>query len=318
MGSITTNDPFELLSVNSPQLELSKGVYEYILVLIDHFTRFAQAYPTQNKSGKTATERIFYDLIPCFGAQRLPIDLLFNLEPEPQTGTHQEYVQKWASQMHEAYKIASENSKNCSAKGKKYYDNGVRKIVLQPCDRVLVRSLSKRDRPGKLRPYWENKVHDVVERIGDGPSQSEPHSHLQVATPEFHLVCHRVEPDNLETYEQHPQFVTPEPAQAPADLLPSVELQKHLDECLVRSNKDTDLGAQHVAQPMSEEVIILRRSTRSVKPKEVFKYNQMGQSTNKAWRPGVNAMHPCVLYPVQTYPVLPDIHHFSVPALWAF
>lgn len=53
--------PFELISVDYPQLEPCNGSYEYILVLIDHLTGFAETYPNKNTSSRVEAGKIFAD-----------------------------------------------------------------------------------------------------------------------------------------------------------------------------------------------------------------------------------------------------------------
>lgn len=51
--SVHTNAPMELICMDFLVLEKSKGGIENVLVVTDHFSRFAQAYPTQDQKAVT-------------------------------------------------------------------------------------------------------------------------------------------------------------------------------------------------------------------------------------------------------------------------
>ena len=65
----------DIIAIDFLKVDQCSGGFQYILLIVDHFTRYAQAYATRNKSAKTAAEKLFNDFILRFG---VPDRLLYD------------------------------------------------------------------------------------------------------------------------------------------------------------------------------------------------------------------------------------------------
>ena len=65
--SITTSQPLELVSMDYLTLEMAKGSFQHILLITDHFTKYAVAVPTKNQSAKTTADALFHNFIVHYG-----------------------------------------------------------------------------------------------------------------------------------------------------------------------------------------------------------------------------------------------------------
>ena len=72
--------------------------------------------------------------------------------------------------MQEAYQLVMKKSQDSALKQKKQYDKHVRTAFLLLGDRVLIKNMTPRGGPGKLKSYWEEEIHIVESHIGkDSP-----------------------------------------------------------------------------------------------------------------------------------------------------
>jgi len=64
---IVTSEPLELLCIDYLSLEMSKGGFHSVLVITDHFTKYALAVPTRNQTTKTTAQVLFQEFIVHYG-----------------------------------------------------------------------------------------------------------------------------------------------------------------------------------------------------------------------------------------------------------
>ena len=67
LENMSTTQPMELVCIDYLTLESSKGGYENVLVVTDHFTKYAQAYPTRNQTARTTAQTLFNNFFVHYG-----------------------------------------------------------------------------------------------------------------------------------------------------------------------------------------------------------------------------------------------------------
>lgn len=68
--NIKTMQPLELVCLDFLTLEMSQGGYENVLVITDHFTRYALAVPTKNQTAKTTADAFINNFVVHYGLPR--------------------------------------------------------------------------------------------------------------------------------------------------------------------------------------------------------------------------------------------------------
>ena len=98
---------------------------------------------------------------------RLPIDLMFDIEPH-EVGEniqipYRKFVENWEKSMQQAFEIVRGHTQKCGNRNKQCYDKKIHGVEISIGDRVLLRNHKEKGGTGKLRSHWEDTVYLVTE-----------------------------------------------------------------------------------------------------------------------------------------------------------
>ena len=100
---------------------------------------------------------------------KLPLDIDLGIPMGEQEPTSQQnYAQKLHSKLQWAFQKAQDNNKRESECHKRYYDQKMRCMKLEPDDLVMVR-VKALTGDHKIADRWEDTPHRVIDQLGDQP-----------------------------------------------------------------------------------------------------------------------------------------------------
>ena len=196
MQPIICTKSMELVHIDYVGMEVTvltqeKPVVKNMLVVVDHFTQYVQAYVTWNQTVRTtkmpewlahlgsvliaynATRSLVTGYSPyclMFGWRPwLPIDLLFPTHREHNlTCTIDEYVEMLYRRLWKSVKIAQDSALKEALQQKCLYDRKVGAVELKSGDHVLVKLDAFHGHRQKLKNRWGSDLHTVQTHVADG------------------------------------------------------------------------------------------------------------------------------------------------------
>ncbi|CAM4586209.1 unnamed protein product [Leuciscus chuanchicus] len=189
LESIRTSKPLELVCIDFWFAELREGKSVDVLIVTDHFTKMAHAFPCQNQSAKQVAKRLWNDFFLVYGfPKRIHSDQGANFESKlirelltmagvdksHTTPYHpmdvllnedvvdlKDFVSKLKNDLREAARIAQVHTLKEQERHGRLYNRKVKGCPLAVGDRVLVANRGEKGRR-KAADKWESSPYEVM------------------------------------------------------------------------------------------------------------------------------------------------------------